>query len=113
MERRGQDVLFAFFATSCAFCFLLRKPWVRIASSVLSASILFPLSKPITESTLEAMRTQERFSLFQGVARDMNDSSENQPRRKEGHEGFILFYLRVLRVFVVAFHFFWASLITT
>jgi hypothetical protein len=34
------------------------QPWVRIASSVLSASNLFPFSKPLAESTLEAMRTQ-------------------------------------------------------
>src|SRR5262249_51386518 len=27
----------------------------------------------------QAARTRGRFSLFQGVARDMNDSSENQP----------------------------------
>jgi hypothetical protein len=34
------------------------KPWVRIASSVLSARGLLPFSKPLAESTLEAMRTQ-------------------------------------------------------
>jgi hypothetical protein len=33
-------------------------PWVRIASSVLSASIQFPFSRHLAESTLEAMRTQ-------------------------------------------------------
>src|SRR5262245_11580988 len=37
---------------------LPRKPWVRIASSALSASSLFPFSKLLAESTLEAMRTQ-------------------------------------------------------
>jgi hypothetical protein len=39
-------------------------PWVRIASSVLSATDTFHSSKPLAESTLEAMRTQERFHCF-------------------------------------------------
>src|SRR5262245_37904729 len=55
MERRGQDVLFAFFATSCAFCF--------------------------RESTTKKRRARR----------------------------FFLFYLRVLRCFVVDFHRFRAS----
>src|SRR5215475_7829141 len=42
---------------------VLRTPWVRIASSVLSASNLFPFNKLIAESTLEAMRTQAHFRL--------------------------------------------------
>src|SRR5215475_4384316 len=33
-------------------------PWVRIASSVLSAGAQFPFNKSFAESTLEAMRTQ-------------------------------------------------------
>jgi len=33
-------------------------PWVRIASSVLSAKDLFLFNGPFAESTLEAMRTQ-------------------------------------------------------
>jgi hypothetical protein len=31
------------------------------------------------------------------------NSSENQPRRSEEHEGFFLFFLRFLRIFVVDF----------
>jgi len=33
-------------------------PWVRIASSVLLASNLFPFNQLLANSTLEAMRTQ-------------------------------------------------------
>jgi len=40
--------------------FSSENPWVRIASSALSASYEFPFNKPIAESALEAMRTQER-----------------------------------------------------
>jgi hypothetical protein len=40
---------------------------------------------------------------------DMNDSSENQPRRNEVHEGFFWSFLRPLRFFVVDFHCFRAS----
>jgi hypothetical protein len=43
-------------------------PWVRIASSVLSAMSLLKGNKLPADSTLEAMRIQGRFSLFQGVA---------------------------------------------
>jgi hypothetical protein len=39
-------------------------PWVRIASGALLATDLFPFNKPLAQSALEAMRTQDARKTF-------------------------------------------------